>query len=63
MSATPEPALRTALADVLALVEDGLLVRDSSRDDDALRFVLDGMRLVRVLAEARRLVDGTGPPA
>ena len=51
---------RTALRDLLALVEDGILVRATEHDQDSLRFALDGMRLVRVLATAQAIVNTEG---
>ena len=42
--------------DLLKLIDDGILVRDCSKDDDHSYFIKTGLRLVKVLHRANETV-------
>lgn len=50
---------REAVKALVALIEDGVLVRDTSGDGDAVAFMTQGLRIVKVLAQAREVLDAT----
>lgn len=49
--------LLKSLKDVLQLIEDDILVRDTSMDSDYRHFLKTGTRVVNVLGQAIRAID------
>ena len=52
-SVTSYALLADALRGVLALLDDGVLVRDISHDDDVMAFMRQGVRITSVLKAAQ----------
>ena len=52
-----------ALRELLALVEDGLLVRNTTNDGHLPSYLAESTRLVKALAAARAVLDAPAPMA
>lgn len=54
---------RAALRAVVALIEDGVLVRNTAGDGNFAKFTTDGLRIVKVLKQAQDVLDFGTPEA
>ena len=51
--------MKEALKELMKLIEDGVLVRDTSQDADVMKFFHQGVRIARVLKMAQIALSET----
>lgn len=61
-SCAAEEQAAAVVRDLLALMDDGVLIRDTSHDDDYIAYAKQALRITQVIGAAKQLFEATSPP-